>query len=70
MEDDKLIDLAIRELDEIVYNKNRLKLEGYVVRMPKAYPVYDLDYSKNIDTIEEWLSYQHKILPNRKKWNA
>ena len=60
MEDEKLIDLAIRELTKLSIIRTDSTLEGYVVRMPKAYPVYDLDYSKNIDTIEEWLSYQHK----------
>ena len=45
--------------------KTNSTLEGYVVRMPKAYPVYDLDYSKNIDEIEKWLSYEHKNIPNR-----
>ena len=30
--------------------------EGYVVRMPKAYPVYDEDYRGNVDVIREWLA--------------
>ena len=28
---------------------------GYVVRMPKAYPYYDADYSANVDKIRRWL---------------
>jgi protoporphyrinogen oxidase len=28
---------------------------GYVVRMPKAYPYYDVDYKANVDTIRAWL---------------
>jgi UDP-galactopyranose mutase len=60
MEDIKLIDLAIKELEQLSLIKTNTTLEGYVVRMPKAYPVYDLDYSKNIDEIEKWLSYEHK----------
>jgi protoporphyrinogen oxidase len=28
---------------------------GYVVRMPKAYPYYDADYHRNVDTIRAWL---------------
>jgi UDP-galactopyranose mutase len=32
--------------------------------MPKAYPVYDLNYSKNIDNIATWLNENHeKIYP-------
>ena len=30
-------------------------LQGYVFRMPKAYPVYDLEYSENVDTISNWI---------------
>ena len=60
MEDEKLIDLAIKELEKLSLIKMNSTHEGYVVRMPKAYPVYDLDYSKNIDAIEKWLSKDHK----------
>ncbi|MHB1535374.1 MAG: NAD(P)/FAD-dependent oxidoreductase [Acidimicrobiales bacterium] len=28
---------------------------GYVVRMPKAYPYYDVDYHTNVETIRAWL---------------
>ena len=28
---------------------------GYVVRMPKAYPVYDEDYEGNVDAMRKWL---------------
>ena len=59
MNDEKLIDLAIEELEKLSLIKSSSVLEGYVVRMPKAYPVYDLDYSKNIKVIENWLSNKH-----------
>ena len=60
MEDEKLIDLAIKELEKLSLINANSTLEGYVVRMPKAYPVYDLDYSNNINEIEKWLSNEHK----------
>jgi len=60
MENQKLIDLAIEELEKLSLITFNSVLEGYVVRMPKAYPVYDLDYSKNIDVIGKWLSNEHK----------
>ena len=60
MEDNKLIDLAISELQKLSLIKGSSSLEGYVVRMPKAYPVYDLEYSKNIDEIANWISTEHK----------
>ena len=27
--------------------------------MPKAYPVYDLNYSKNVDNISNWITKDH-----------
>ena len=62
MEDEKLIALATEELEKLsLINKNST-LEGYVVRMPKAYPVYDLKYSENIANISDWLSEKHKSI--------
>ena len=60
MEDEKLIALATDELENLSLIKKDSSLEGYVVRMPKAYPVYDLNYSKNIENIADWLSKEHK----------
>jgi len=60
MDDKDLINLAIKELEKLSLINKDSTHEGYVVRMPKAYPVYDLDYSKNIEKIENWLSKDHK----------
>ena len=60
MDDKDLINLAIKELEKLSLINKDSTHEGYVVRMPKAYPVYDLDYSNNIETIENWLSKDHK----------
>ena len=62
MEDEKLIALATDELEKLSLIKKNSALEGYVVRMPKAYPVYDLNYSKNIEIISDWLSKEHKCI--------
>src|SRR5262249_46879800 len=35
---------------------------GYVVRQPKAYPVYDEDYSRHVDTIRAELDERHPSL--------
>ncbi len=59
--DEDLIDLAKRELSAIglgVFNKIEA---GYVVRMPKAYPVYDEGYAEKVDLIRDWLG---KNVPN------
>lgn len=64
MENEDLISLATKELQELSLISKGSVLEGYVVRMPKAYPVYDLNYSKNIDNIATWLNEKHeKIYP-------
>ena len=60
MDDEKLIALAIKELEQLSLINSNSTLEGYVVRMPKAYPVYDLEYSNNIKKIKEWLISDHK----------
>ena len=60
MDDEDLIALAIKELKQLSLINSDSTHEGYVVRMPKAYPVYDLEYANNIGTIEEWLSTEHK----------
>jgi len=64
MDDDDLIKLAINELETLSLIEKNSVTEGYVVRMPKAYPVYDLDYSENINNISTWISEDHqKIFP-------
>ena len=60
MDDNKLIALATQELEQLSLIKKDLSLEGYVVRMPKAYPVYDLNYSNNISKIADWLKSEHQ----------
>ena len=59
MEDSKLIQLATQELEQLNLISQDSVLEGYVVRMPKAYPVYDLNYKQNISVIQEWLTKEH-----------
>lgn len=59
MDDENLISLATEELEKLSLIKKNSTQEGYVVRMPKAYPVYDLNYSENISNIEEWLKEEH-----------
>ena len=60
MDDTGLIELATKELESLSLIEKNSVLEGYVVRMPKAYPVYDLNYSNNVDTISNWLKTSHQ----------
>ena len=55
MDDDKLVELATRELAEIgLATPDKVK-RGYVVRVPMAYPMYDRDYAEKVATIRGWL---------------
>jgi protoporphyrinogen oxidase len=52
--DDDLVALATKELATIGLVEPSDVEAGYVVRMPKAYPVYDEVYLDNVDVIRRW----------------
>jgi len=55
--DDLLIEQGIRELVHLGLVDNASAVEtGYVVRMPKAYPVYDEHYQEHVATMRKWIS--------------
>jgi len=57
--DADLIEQGKRELHEIGLLDDPTRVEaGYVVRMPKAYPMYDAAYKENVAKLAEWLE-QH-----------
>jgi protoporphyrinogen oxidase len=58
MDDADLIELGKKELDILGLVEAGKVETGYVVRMPKAYPVYDEHYQDNVDVLRGWLS-QH-----------
>jgi protoporphyrinogen oxidase len=49
--DADLIKLASRELESLGLVKAGDVIDGHVVRQPKAYPVYDDDYARHVETI-------------------
>lgn len=51
-----LIELGKKEIEKIGLTKGSAVVDGYVVRQPKAYPVYDQDYKDHVDHIREALS--------------
>jgi protoporphyrinogen oxidase len=53
--DEDLVTLATKELATIGLVDPSDVEAGYVVRMPKAYPVYDDVYRDNVDVIRRWL---------------
>ena len=54
--DDDLVALATKELDVLGLVEAGSVERGYVVRMPKAYPVYDEGYDRQVDVIRAWLA--------------
>lgn len=55
MSDEKLIDLAKQELAKLGLCDESAVERGYVVRMPRAYPVYDETYKDALMVIRKWL---------------
>ncbi|NBO55613.1 MAG: NAD(P)/FAD-dependent oxidoreductase [Actinobacteria bacterium] len=55
MSDADLKLLAIQELKSLDLVDASSVVEGFVVRMPKAYPMYDGTYQQNVMTIRRWL---------------
>ena len=56
MPDAELIALGCREIDAIGLVPASKVVDGCVVRMPKAYPVYDDAYQTHVKTIRDWLA--------------
>jgi protoporphyrinogen oxidase len=53
--DDELVAQATHELEAMGLMRATDVEAGYVVRMPKAYPVYDEDYKNNVEVLRAWL---------------
>ncbi len=53
--DADLLALGARELEQIGLCQADDVADGTVVRMPKAYPVYDDDYKDNVALVRDWL---------------
>jgi protoporphyrinogen oxidase len=53
--DASLLDLASRELEAIGLARRTDVEDGYVIRAPKAYPIYDSRYREALDTVRAFL---------------
>lgn len=56
MPDEGLLRMASRELAQVGLGTEKSVVDGTVVRVPKAYPVYDDEYKVNIRTVVDYLS--------------
>jgi protoporphyrinogen oxidase len=55
--DADLVEQGTRELHEIgLLDRPSLVEDGFVVRMPKAYPMYDARYKENVQTLARWIA--------------
>ena len=53
--DGDLVALASTELERLGLAGRPAVERGWVVRVPRAYPVYDADYGDRVDTVRAWL---------------
>ena len=58
-----LAKLAIREAVQIGLVKEEEVKDAFVVRMPKAYPIYDQEYQKHVAIIRAWVCQFHNLQP-------
>ncbi len=54
--DERLIELGIAESERIGLIRRAEVVDGVVVRMPKAYPIYDRDYRATLDVLRRYVS--------------
>ena len=59
-DDDKLVELASKELEQLGLAKADQVDFGFAVRVPKAYPMYDTHYAERVAKIRAWL----ETIPN------
>ena len=53
--DEDLVELAANELERVgLVGRERVE-RGWVMRVPKAYPIYDADYGERVAAIRGWL---------------
>ena len=55
--DEMLVERALEELHTLGLMDRADVENGYVVRMPKAYPVYDAGYQADIATLRAWIEH-------------
>lgn len=63
MTDEGLVTLALDELEKVKLGGKDDFVEGFVARVPKAYPVYDASYPRNIRIIREYLAGFSNLQP-------
>ena len=71
MADDDLVEMGKREIGALGLVDPATVEAGYVVRMPKAYPYYDADYKRNVETSAHLVGCQRgQCLSCWSQWDA
>ena len=60
--DEDLVELGKREIEQLGLAKAAKVERGFVTRVPKAYPMYDADYSERVD-VDQGLARGHREPP-------
>jgi protoporphyrinogen oxidase len=55
MQDNKLVEMATREMIELGLGEETQVIDSYVVRQSHAYPIYDSEYKKSLQVIRDYL---------------
>jgi protoporphyrinogen oxidase len=55
LSDHEMVVLALREFSKLGFGTMADVIDTTVVRQPKAYPIYDLEYEKNLRVIRDFL---------------
>ena len=63
MSDEELIEVAKKELEDLGFVQRGEVEDGAVVRMPKAYPVYDSDYQRSLAVMRNFLEGMKNFHP-------
>lgn len=73
MKNDKLFDLTIKHLEKLGFLKKNEVINYHILKNKFVYPIYDLDYQKNLDIISEYLNKFKNLFwigrPGRFKYN-
>jgi len=56
MKDEDLVELGMKELEQLGLAKRDALEFGFATRVPKAYPMYDMDYAERIGTMKNWFN--------------
>jgi len=63
MKDEDLLKLGMSELEKIGLGRQAEFIDGFVARVPKAYPVYDAAYPENMAIVRRYLEQFKNIQP-------